>query len=289
MGRQQRNGYKPGDIPVSRPLPLHVFLVLPPSDDSHKSKLLRAEIDDWRSRSGARVSIIRTVSRRSKEGHELHLLRPDDVRALYRLCHEAYVVVLAFDAARVQLDVSERPSRPGSLPLESFVQYKARFERPSDLASLRDLLPSLSIQDSGCEDFRDPRCLPFAIFEPKEFLDLTDAAARKQFKRAHKNRQNNALSDKGARVWSFGPFHSMDLLHVAGCVLPYGFHWDVTTRRDWTILNGWERWTLPGNRYVNVHPNGYIRSTSATRTHGLDDLQDTTEPRTPAYKRRGKK
>lgn len=288
MGKPRRSGFKPGDVPANRPLPLHVFLVLPPSDET--SKDLQTLVSEWARSKGRKLSTARTTLVRSKEGHQLNLLKPADVRALYRLCHEEYVVVLALVAARVQLDVSERPSKPGSLPLEEFVRYKALYARPADEEAMKRVLDEVSIDDSGCEDFRDPRCLPFAVFRPRKVLDLTEPKSRKEFKKSHKARRSTtAFADAGDREWSVGEYHTMELLHVAGCVLPYGFHWDVETRKSWTILNGWERWTLPGTKHVNVHPNGHIRGTSAMRTHAPADAEHGITQRTPAHERSRKK
>lgn len=269
-------------------MPLRVILVLPPSDGETKG--LQKIVNEWAADGGRKLSTARVQSAKSKEGHVLNLLKPDDVRAIYRLCHEEHVLVVALVAARVQLDISERPSKPGSQPLEEFIRYKAHFTRPVDDEGIRGVLDDLSVGERGCEDFRDPRCLPFAVFAPQRMLDLTIAKSRKEFKRTHKVPGSaTSLVDAGDRQWSVGEFHTMDLLHVAGCVLPLGFHWDVETRRKWTILNGWERWTLPGTKHVNIHPDGYVRGPNATRTHPVKRGGKPSSARTPAHKRSRKK
>jgi hypothetical protein len=145
---------------------------------------------------------------------------------------------------------------------------------------------------SDCDGPRDPRCLPTAVFTTRAEFSLETPENRLRFITQHKaGGRSNTLADALNRVWQVGPNHTREVLQVAGCTLPIGYHWDVQADTKSSIIaTGWETWKLPGRGYTNVHPDAYIRGGNAHKTHpSAADGRHPKVPKTPRSLRKRKR
>jgi len=274
-------GLRPGDVPSGIQWPQRLWVILPPTPSSaqatmHRAILARAESV------GLNVTSVQLVASRGRGGLQFKLMQPQDVAGLYKSIHRFRTGILALSGAKILLDISESPTNQGCVSLETFVKYKCVYRlasRPEEVdVAFEDLINRMSVDD--CDGYKDPRCLPTAIFVAKKDIDLRTYEGRADFMGLHRvAHSTGSLRDGLRRTWELGPSHTRDLIHVAGRCLPLGFHWDVQTQRDTVMVNGWERWEVPGQRYTNVHPDGFIRGGSATCTHSLRQVSKADKPR----------
>jgi hypothetical protein len=108
-----------------------------------------------------------------------------------------------------------------------------------------------------CENERDPRCLPFHVFDGKG-QNLTTEEVRSQFD--HKYGAASDRTDGTQTHWRLNPniYHGQEALTIAGCGLPAGTHWDVlpsSRRRFYTPKGVWE---IEG--HFNAYPDAHFRS-----------------------------
>jgi hypothetical protein len=284
-------GYGPGDIPGDYPWLKSLWLILPSSPTETQSASIKTLRSKLRELNDVSISDVKVQDVRGFGGLIIPLIPTKDIAGLYRRSHRARTAVIAFGPVRVLLDISEQPSAKGCISLERFIRYKCSYSlitQPSEVDNA--LGGALSwVNSIHCEGPRDPRCLPMAIFAPREDYLLNTSRERREFTRSHKSsRSNNAISDDFARMWQFGPDHTFELLQVGGCTLPIGFHWDVQAARDSIIANGWERWRLPGKGHTNIHPDALIRGGNATKTHPIaSEKRQPKSLKTPrAYRQR---
>ena len=193
-------------------------------------------------------------------GRPLQFLSGEDAVNLYRRSHRAWVGVLFTRRPAVLPRPGKAHRSEKTIDLATFVRYKAYAARlPATSACISRCLDAYEswCEDTGCENGNDPRCLPFHIFQSGH-TNLDNPGERRRF---------NAIHGPGARRrdmrdfwWSLGPgpFHGRDVLHVAGHILPPGFHWDVSVQGNArTITTPTERWEV--SRYINIAPDAHPR------------------------------
>ena len=194
-------------------------------------------------------------------GRPLQLVTAADAVNLYRRSHRVRVAVFFAGKPLVPLSPDARAVRTRqSMALASFVRYKAHARRlpaePTDVSRHLDSCEAWR-RSIGCEGGHDPRCLPFHVFTSQN-TDLDEQQQRQRFDDVHgagtRRRDGRGLTWRLDRP----SFHGRDRLHVAGCKLPPGFHWDVSVS-GWpkTISTATERWRV--SQYINVAPDAHLR------------------------------
>lgn len=206
--------------------------------------------------------------RRTPEFQGRPLVNHEDVRNVYKRMHRTRVAVLSIQAPGAkgpQLLSRPPPSRSplnirwnDAVSLRQLCRHKAFFLR---LRWDRDAISWASAFKAWasrieCSGTNDPRCLPLHVFN-----------AERRWSRRIATEQGRSAFDtqygSGARrvdgrglVWQTGPNHGRDMLQVAGCTLPTGFHWDVQGNEIelWTPTEGWLI-----RRYANIAPDADVR------------------------------
>lgn len=280
-------GYRPGDVPLTSNWKRELWVVSPPKRTESQDRILESVIREANTNSIS-ISCIRTEEHRfSRE--RLLALRPSDARRLYLRLHRALVGVLALGGFRVQQDISESVTRKTSIPLEGFIKYKSFYRLLSRSAevelAVRDFITWSEPETGSVNFFRDPRCLPFMIFEDSSGISLETAEGRRKFEQKYCVPHKPAhRTDAKERVWEIGQPHAPSyFLHVKGCNLPLGSHWDVQMKRKETLANGWERWIFAAREHANIHPNAEFHGPNGTRTHGIN--KQAPPARTPRHNR----
>jgi hypothetical protein len=213
----------------------------------------------------------------------ISFLKPEDAKRMYSALHRSRAGVFAFSGCRVQLNPADRFSRRGSIPLLNFVDTKGIFVLVSRLEEVARALDDVEKWANAihCPSHRDAQCLPWHTFNGTDERSVPP-----------KDKSGNFVSSR-KHVWDArGPRHTQDILQVAGQTLPVGFHWDVQVGRDATLVNAWEMWRVPGHGYANVHPDAFIRGSSATKVYSAlgsketsDKIGRTRKPRRPRHQR----
>jgi hypothetical protein len=190
----------------------------------------------------------------------LLLVRGDDAVQAYRRMHRSRTAILAIGAAQVSLRVGAPDVSRHLRSLQRYCLYKAFFMR---LDTAGD--PTVWIRpfekwaaQVDCKDEYDPRCLPLHVFACTSDHRLSDIEGRSAFDARYGGGRRR--QDDEQRNWTLDPsaYHGRDILQVAGCELPRGFHWDV--RREGggtTIWTPTETWVV--SQYVNVSPDAHVR------------------------------
>ncbi len=193
-------------------------------------------------------------------GRPIEFLTADDATNLYRLAHRVKVAVFFFGKPFVPLSPGAQSGRDKRMELSRFVRYKAHSQRLP--AGLTDVAPHLASCEAwqhrvGCEGRHDPRCFPLQLFSTK-CAELDSQKQRTRFDEVH-GATNRRIDDRGL-TWRLDPhsFHGRDVLHVAGCELPRGFHWDVSVGHSPKVVaTAKERWRVQD--YINVAPDAQLR------------------------------
>lgn len=197
-------------------------------------------------------------------------LRGEDARNLYRRMHRASVAVLSLQAPKAHGPlVSTRPRPAGflteiglrySVSLRQYCRHKAFFLRLRSDRDREAWVKSYLAWAAGshCGGTGDPRSLPLHAFGGERHWSRTIATPR------GRDAFDEHFGPPACRVdarrlrWTTGPEHGHEALHVAGCPLPTGFHWDVKTDgepRDFATPT--EIWRI--KTYVNVAPDCAVR------------------------------
>jgi hypothetical protein len=286
-------GLGPGDVPSGITWPRKLWLILPEITSSSQDDSINRIRTKLSNQRRITVSEVRVKNVKGEHGFTYPLIPAKDVAGLYRGAHRARAAVISFCGAKVLLDIGELPSNKGCMALEKFIGSKCSYiliSRPEEVD--RALAKSLSwMEEIDCDGPHDPRCLPSAIFETNRYSELTTEQGRKRFIDYHASLgRGNSLTDARDRCWQVGPCHTLDLIQVAGCTLPIGFHWDVqASSKSSKIATGWETWRLPGRGYINVHPDAHIRGNKANRTHSLATATSGSKPPRASRSARKKK
>lgn len=196
------------------------------------------------------------------------LVSGGDASSLYKRMHRTRVAVLSIQAPGAQgPQLLTRPA-PLQFPanvrwreavsLRHLCRHKAFFLR---LRWDRDPISWASAfiawaSRIECSGTSDPRCLPLHVFAAARrwSRQLTTMQGRLAFD--HQYGSGARRVDGRELRWETGPNHGRDVLYVAGCTLPNGFHWDVQGSEIelWTPIEGWLV-----RQYVNVAPDAAVR------------------------------
>ena len=266
-------GLGPGDAPGGVTWRTRLCLVLPPQKAGYSAAVVGDIRAYAREKHLREPDILHTAEVPNLYKRKYRLIRTSHAKGIYLSAHRERVIVLALTGARVLLNPTEVPNSRNTVSIEEFVRYKCAYRFIDSSASLKQAIELIDQYPTvaGCDDTRDPRCLPFALFTPHGEYDLSSEGARQQFLKDHQaSRGTGDLGDQKKRVWQRQENHTSDLLHVAGMTLPVGFHWNVQARAASVLANGWECWDLLGGGYTNIHPDATIRGGNrANRTYFL--------------------
>ena len=265
--REPGKGYQPGDTPSDVAWPETVCLILPPKQSNSQTLTIALIQDRLRSMEYHCVTM-RATSVSGFGGQKFSILRPSDAAGLYVSSHRERVFVVTVGGVKVQLDTTEMASNRGTVPVSAFIEYKAghvMITRPEEVDRGVGLIQTYMSQQH-CDGSKDPRCLPFSLYERNEAEGLASRTARNDFVKRYRSYDSEGfgLLDDQARRWTTREYHTRDLLHVGGSCLPIGFHWNVECKRKTAFANGWETWAVSAGGYTNVHPDAKIRGGSGS-------------------------
>ena len=180
------------------------------------------------------------------------------------------VAIIQFGSARVLLNPLDEWSRKTSVTLGDYLGDAACVRTVSDESNLDCVIKDCMFWfDHPGGDVAlnktDPRCLPMSVFSRSRLSLLESPEARRIFKKRYEcpGRGLQWLDDDG-KLWNGnGPYHGLVPVHICGCALPLGWHWDVSWGKEGSkkilVCNGWEAWEVGRNGYINVCPDGSIR------------------------------
>ena len=242
---------------------IEIWLFQPGGASSNVKRMIKSECS---SRGWRPLTLRRTTSARSREGRLLGLIKGEDAINLYKRVHRARVGVFQIGDAHVLIKPQPRPAARDYVQLRGFVKHKAFYFRIPQNDVDSQLSSSLTafrrwLDETWCDGEGDPRCLPFHVFETEfETDNLFSAQGRSAFAQMH-GPQSSRVDYRQFR-WKRpqGAYHGSETLHVGGCDLVRGFHWDVSNegaKRNVATISG--TWEIPRNGYVNVYPDAHIR------------------------------
>lgn len=232
---------------------------------------LGAEQQEWLAESRTKATeagfFIKTLKTRSlpvlpDKGRRMNVLDPKDAARLYRRLHVAPTLVVSVGSALVSTDPTrDPPNRRASRTLEEFVTYKAAFALVRSCEDVEAAFDEVELwaQAVNCEGQGDPRVLPLHVFDKGSLaLDLSSPSGMKEFRRRFGSA--NDREDDSGRRWERGVPHGREALRVAGCELPAGTHWDVSsTGGSFRLLSASEVWKVNAPGYLNVYPDEHVR------------------------------
>ena len=208
-------------------------------------------------------------------GRPIGKMTPEDATNLYRRIHTTRIGVWQVGNADAPIRPNPSDSLKHYMSLSRFVQYKAYHcrihpDRFSEQWPESTVAFQSWIEMTGCEGESDPRCLPFHVFGADlEKYDLGTSVGRQRFELDH--RWQGHRRDDRKLLWSRPPasqMHSRPILQVAGRDLIRGFHWDVSSQRDFRVSTTSEVWKVRRHGHMNVSPNAHIRgSKNASRVY----------------------
>lgn len=194
----------------------------------------------------------------------IHLLDRVEATRLYESLHVTRVLVLAFHATYVRRDPRrDPPERRRALSLATFVDHKGLFGFAASAKDVQNHLARFEewIDVVGCTGQDDPRALPLHVFEHRDaWLGLGDPAVRKRFRDHHGTGARR--HDDGGKIWvRDNGRHGGQMDMIAGCVLPVGTHWDVTSGGGGVeLMTASEVWRFGRHGgHANVYPNAHVR------------------------------
>jgi len=198
---------------------------------------------------------------RTREGRPIALVARDVAAGLYPRVHRSRVATLVIGSdPRIPLHPQETEALrfKRHVPLRRFVAYKSCWIRiPNDPTndSWVGTVAGWS-ERIGCESDHDPRCLPFHVFSG-DGRDLENPERRRAFDDRY-GPGSERLDEQGS-TWTLNPreYHGQESLHVAGCALRRGCHWDVTAE-EWRISTPVGVWWVNG--HVNIYPDAHVRA-----------------------------
>lgn len=231
--------------------------------DRDSSRRLRDRVADQCAERNWRFSPTPFQPHRNPCGRLIPLIQADVASGLYRLCHRTRIATLVLSAdPRVPLHprVHDALRYNRHMPLRRFVAYKCCwYKLPSEDAD--DTWAGVFRGWCGrveCENERDPRCLPFHVFDGQgQDLDTATGLTRFDGKYGTSDRV-----DESRTSWRLNPrdYHGQETLAVAGCSLPTGAHWDVLPLSKRIFYAPGGVWDIQG--HCNVYPDAHFRSGS---------------------------
>jgi hypothetical protein len=196
-------------------------------------------------------------------GRKLSVVARVDAYNLYIRLHRAPVAVVLLCDAVVRRDPRYKLKDKEVVSVRDLCRYKAfvtSLPAASDPAKSMWLDEFAEWRDTdGCEDHRDPRCLPFPVFRTKvPPTALADARGRREFARQYgrppRRTDHRRVEWRDAQI---GARHGRDPVTVASCKLIDGFHWDVS--RGSELANAALVWTMGRGGYLNAYPDSILR------------------------------
>jgi hypothetical protein len=283
-------GTRPGDIPTIA-WPQQVWLIRS-AHTTPQQRQIESMIEKHAAAENLSLGSFRALTVRTKGVGAVTVLRPSDVRQLYRSIHRSLALVLSTAGVRIQRSLTEAPSSKGSDPIDRFLRYKA-FHRlatkPSEVDATFKQFRHWCAREFDLRRAADPRMLPSLSFGYRCDSDLDTPAGYEQFLRSH----GSPWTDSMHATWDKAQQpHTLDSLHIGGATIPVGLHWDVQIGKPLVLHNGWEDWELPGQGYANVHPDGHLRGSNGTRRkpQAWGDPEGPAVPRkTPRERRRSRR
>jgi hypothetical protein len=196
------------------------------------------------------------------------LISGEDVRSVYQRMHRTRVAILSVQAPKAQgphFLSRPLPLRPpaaihwrDAVSLRRLCRHKAFFLRlrwDRDATAWASAFSAWATRIE-CAGANDPRCLPLHVFAAKRWWSrkLTTEEGRAAFDDQYGAGARRV--DDRSLEWQTGPNHGREILHIAGCNLPTGFHWDVqgSEVEVWTPTEGWLI-----RKYVNISPDADVR------------------------------
>lgn len=206
----------------------------------------------------------RVEPKRSPQGRPLPLVEADVAAGLYPRIHRQRVLALVIGTDPL---VPLHPHVPDAIRFGQYVRLR-RF------IAYKSLWARLPINDPGneswagvfdswcqlidCDGEHDPRCLPFHVFSGNG-RELHRPERRAEFDVRYGS--GASRTDERTAEWRLEPrnFHAFqpaDELHVSGCFLRRGCHWDVSAER-YRIATPRGLWLVDG--HVNIYPDASVR------------------------------
>ncbi len=224
----------------------------------------RAAIESACAREKWEMVILRSISASAGSGRKLCLLARCDAADLYVALHRRQVAVISFSKISVR-STPEGPLRDDRvISLPKFCEHKAYTTSNPDNHETWPAEFSQWTRTVACDDHRDPRCLPFHIFQSRSESSLYTTEERNGFNKLHRLPATNrpVRLDKRGVVWDParpGARHGREPITVAGTRLVDGFHWDVRRQRSgrWRLATSDVTWDVA--KYINVYPDGATR------------------------------
>ncbi len=228
--------------------------------DLASSRKIRDKVRDICSARGWRFKPCPVETSRDAKGRPVALVAVDVASGLYPLCHRSRVATLSLSKdPRVPLHPRSNDvlTYNRHIPLRRFVAHKCCWYRlPND--TLNDTWAGVFAtwcNRIDCENERDPRCLPFHLFNGQG-RNLSTPSERSQFNEKYGVSDRN---DDSQTNWKLNPsiFHGQESLTLAGCALPAGTHWDVIPGSKRQIYAPKGAWEVEG--HFNAYPDAHIR------------------------------
>lgn len=260
------SGLKPGDAPVNVQLDKHLWFIA--EAGAAAARPIRIAAREWAESHGVKFTPLEASMVKGRAGGSLRVLGPTGAKGIYTGAHREMTSVITLGSVRVPLDPTDRPTRRNSLLVSDYLANKAHNRVVSRSEEAQAALEEAGEWMSGthCDGADDPRCLPRMMFPSACPTHLPQHEQRQDFRKQHRVRGSSTWVDGEGRIWDHaGPPHTLDAVHVGGVCLPLGMHWDVNSSRRFEVANGWEKWVVRREGYINVHPDGYLRGQRAVR------------------------
>ncbi len=216
------------------------------------------------------------VTKGHDTGRLVNLLERRSASRLYSDLHRGPVAVLFEAPSWVRTSPGDDVERKRMVSIGQFCKYKAfsmslEDNRAGEWESMfDDWLNTVS-----CDGPRDPRILPFHIFEAQQrrrrALRLDDASERKRFRELHM--RDGELEDASKRRWRAAEpnaRHGRDPQFVRNLELPLGFHWDVRKFNGTRIETPMSVWKVDRGGHINAYADGHIRPGTSCRSIWAD-------------------
>lgn len=239
-----------------------------------------SELQSLAAQSGLQVEIYRTVLRRSsKPGEEkriLYVLDPWEADRLYKSIHRGFDAVFQAGSAYAIRNINREIGSNNLINIKRLVSHKVFFSAFDGVPNAADSYAEwvVWLQSMHCKSHRDPRVIPTHMFSPEsDWNTLSSDEEQDRFKKMHGG--PTKLMDSKERHWQqTHAWHGNDSLTVGRFALPEGFHWDVKAARTTTRIHSLTSiWRFDENSYLNISPDGYIRSGQSLGTTAVMEDQ----------------
>jgi len=272
---------------VKQPRVLLVWPRVQTSDPT--AKRLKVELQDLSFARGYRVEnfVWSETQSVAESSRKIPLVEAWQAHSLYNMLHEGPCAVWLFGDPRVTRNVMSGPSTKNSMSLAHLLRYKAYVASVSRTASTAQFEAEMTsfetwIREINCTGHRDPRALPLNTFDSDfEWLDLDEEAGQEYFE--HHHGTATARMDSRRRHWAVpSAAHGGQAMYISGTTLPSGFHWDVQAAPSPSrLFNLTQTWSMPRDSYLNVGPNGHVRSGQSSSKNSAKIICKAPNPNAP--------